>query len=102
MNISYSRILPSVEIVTICHGIQPGTARQRNMIFDQSFVKVSVSVGGAVGCNQQSGTVKIRCVDRGRLNLNRPLGKAASAQAPQPLHRSSSMYTIFLFIYEFS
>ena len=74
---------------------------------DELVMEVSVCVGGTIRRNQQIGSVKIRGVDRGKLDLHRPLSQLAcyrggcwhaAAHAPQPLHFSASILIIFLII----
>ena len=43
----------------------------------ETVVEISVSVCSTVGCNQQVCTVKIRSIDRSKLDLYRPLAELA-------------------------
>ena len=61
--------------------VQLWAANQRNVIADKVIVKISVSVSRTVGGNQQIGIVKVRCIDRNQLDLNRLLGKLTDRQA---------------------
>ena len=46
------------------------------MTVDEIVVEISVCVGSAVCGNEELRTVKIRGADRGKLNLDRPLGES--------------------------
>jgi len=47
------------------------------MIFHEFLVKICISVGRAVRCDQKLCIFKIRCIDRNQFDLYRPLGKTA-------------------------
>ena len=57
----------------IVHRIQLRTSDQSDMVPDKTLVKIGISVGGAVGCDQKMGALEIRRVYRGQLDLHRPL-----------------------------
>ena len=48
-----------------------------NAVANETVVEISVSVCSAVGCDQQVCTVKIRSIDRSKLDLYRPLAELA-------------------------
>ncbi len=65
------------QLFGIVHAVQLGTAHQRDVSLDEPLVEGGVSVGGAVGGDQEPRPVKIRGVYRHQLDLHRPLGTAA-------------------------
>lgn len=61
------------QLFGIIHAVQLGTSYEGDMPSDEPLVKCGVGVSRAVGGNQQFCTVKIGCVNRNELDLDRPL-----------------------------
>ena len=65
------------QLFGIVHAVQLGTAHQRDVSLDEPLVEGGVSVGGAVGGDEQPRPVEIGRIHRHQLDLHRPLGQAA-------------------------
>ena len=61
------------ELFGVVVGIQLGTADEGDAPLHEVPVEISIGVGGAIGGDQQLGTVKRRCINRCKLDLYRPL-----------------------------
>ena len=57
----------------IVHAIQLGAADEGDLVPDKILMEISVGVSGAIGSDEQIGTVKIGCIDGGQFDLYRPV-----------------------------
>ena len=63
------------QLLGIVDVIELGTADEGDMAFDEIVVEAGIGIGCAVGGNQELSTVKVRCMGRNELELDRPLAK---------------------------
>ena len=64
-----------LKLLGIVDHVQLRTADQCDAALDKVAVEVRIGKGGAVRSDHQVRIVKIRCVDRGELDLYRPVGQ---------------------------
>ena len=63
------------QFFAVVHAVQFRTANKGDTVSDEFLVEISVGVSSTVRCNEQVGTVEIRCIYWSQLDLYRPVGK---------------------------
>ena len=59
----------------IINAVKFRTANESNVVADEILMKIAIGISGAICCNEQVCTLKVRSLDRDKLDLHRPLTK---------------------------
>ena len=62
------------QLLRVVHGVKLGASDNRNLAAHEFLMEVRVGIGRAVSRDEQFRSLEIRCLDRYKANLARPLG----------------------------
>ena len=63
------------QLFGIINAVKFRTANESNVVADEILMKIAIGISGAICCNEQVCTLKVRSLDRDKLDLHRPLTK---------------------------